>query len=616
MDKRSFSIVVAALLGATVAAAWAVQPAGGKGGEVLVPVTERSASLKKLLYSRFSKEALAAGTYVGPEFCISCHQDKGDCRESKHTQALRRPMPQYNMVSGKGVVNDYDQNGIDDFTQGLNFNTVNSAFDPYKPNAPILGYSNETYTITIGQLTMAIVCTQGGTGDWKQRYLVRIPVTDTSSHLTADNYVSPVQYNETTHEYVLYNATNWYDGAKLPKFGPTTTVSQVLSGAIGASYSKNCIGCHTTGLRSLGTNAQGEWIYKAYVASLYYEDDPAYFDYDHDGLYDIVNVTCESCHGPGSKHILGSGDPTKIVNPAELTPDKGNEVCGQCHTRVRSVPGGKHEWPIKDDTETPYFPGSVEPLSNFYTYDEGEWPDGVTSKKHHQQYPDFFASAHPSNPYNKLTCFTCHDSHGPTANKHQIVESVQSGTLTIPTADTNDTLCLSCHAGFGPFAGITQAQIADYANNRDAIGAKVTSHTNHYYNPEGSLGVSRCSTCHMPTAAVSGISYDIRSHTFEVISPAKTLNYQAQGGMPSACAVMCHSGRPLNTIKADVCDTYTKWNEATDVYTATYLQKYFGPGGLWWNTTPSASASYRWFMKSLAPGEQPASTATADDNLD
>jgi len=567
--------------------------AGAKGTSPPVTVpAHNTTSLQKILLTYYTKAQLQAGTYVGSEFCIACHQDKASWRDSKHAQALRRPMGQYSLVAGKGVVADYDNNGVDDFKQGLDFNTISSAFDPYKPNAPVLSYnsSTDTYTITIGQLTMPVVCTQGGTGSWKQRYLVRVPVSDLPGGLSAENYVSPIQYNEKTREYVLYNPGNWYDANKQPKFTPATTASQLAS-ANGSTYSKKCIGCHTTGLRGLGQTAQGEWVYNGFVAVLFDENDPGYFDYDHNGLPDIVNVGCESCHGPGSAHILGGGDPTKIVNPADLDADRANAVCGQCHIRVTSTPNHTFEWPIKDDTLTPYLPGTSEPLANYYTDAPGLWPDGESSKQHHQQYEDLYKSAHPTNPYHKLTCFTCHDPHAAQGD-HQIVTEIVSGGLTIPTANDNNTLCLACHAGFGPFAGITKAQVADYENNVTAIGQVVSGHSKHLYNPEGKIGLSRCSKCHLPTVASSAITYDIHSHTFQVIEPAKTLDTQGQGGMPNACAVSCHQGRPLNFTSTDFsCNPFGTWNDSGDVKTATILKGYYGPGGSWWNTSTSAPSS-------------------------
>ena len=40
---------------------------------------------------------------------------------------------------------------------------------------------------------------------------------------------------------------------------------------------------------------------------------------------------CESCHGPGSEHVEGGGDKTKIINFADLTPEKVSARCQQCH---------------------------------------------------------------------------------------------------------------------------------------------------------------------------------------------------------------------------------------------------------------------------------------------
>ena len=75
---------------------------------------------------------------MGDEFCIACHGRLGITRDTKHRQALRTPLGANTLIDGRGVVADYDQNGVDDFMQGLDFNTLNTVFDPYKPNAPAL----------------------------------------------------------------------------------------------------------------------------------------------------------------------------------------------------------------------------------------------------------------------------------------------------------------------------------------------------------------------------------------------------------------------------------------------------------------------------------------------
>jgi DmsE family decaheme c-type cytochrome len=40
---------------------------------------------------------------------------------------------------------------------------------------------------------------------------------------------------------------------------------------------------------------------------------------------------CEDCHGPGSAHVAGGGDKTKILRFAGLTPAQSSRVCMACH---------------------------------------------------------------------------------------------------------------------------------------------------------------------------------------------------------------------------------------------------------------------------------------------
>src|SRR5262245_28713368 len=40
---------------------------------------------------------------------------------------------------------------------------------------------------------------------------------------------------------------------------------------------------------------------------------------------------CESCHGPGKKHVEGDGDPTKIINFKNMSAKETSETCLTCH---------------------------------------------------------------------------------------------------------------------------------------------------------------------------------------------------------------------------------------------------------------------------------------------
>lgn len=595
MLKKVLSLVIVL----TAMTSFAMPGEGQKVGKIdmkdpkiqsVVQRLEAFVTSQKTADSRFAK-ATAENLYVGSEYCIACHAvDRpymANFPGTKHMQALRRPMSMYSLIPGKGVVADYDQNGIDDFMDGLDFNTISSAFDAYKPNAPILSYEDEKYYITIGELKMQVVITQGGTGDWKQRYLLRVPVTDTDTGLSASNYVSPVQFNEKTHEYVTYHASDWYDESNQPKFDSTTTAAY-LSANNSRDYSNNCIKCHTTGVKSLTEDANGEWLYKAYPASLYNADDPTILDYDHDGVMDLVNIGCEACHGPGGNHILGGGDPEEIVNPAELTVKQKNDICAQCHVRVKSVPGNLHPWPMKDDTGEFYMPGSEEPIENFLVDKAGYWGDGFNSKQHHQQVFDLDKSGKPTFQFHMISCGDCHYNHSNHDNhqiRSRISEELDDGsTLTISTENDNNTLCLACHATHGDFENITKEMVADYETNEAAIGNIVAEHSHHPYGPDRSMGLSRCSKCHMPKVAKSAISYDIHSHTFDAIAPKKTLDYN----MPNTCATSCHNTK-VNSFGFGLDPDNTVWNDDFDITQANKLMEYYGDGGKWWDTTEEAA---------------------------
>jgi len=64
------------------------------------------------------------------------------------------------------------------------------------------------------------------------------------------------------------------------------------------------------------------------------------------------------------------------------------------------------------------------------------WPDGVHSKAHHQQGTDLIRSKHYVNGSQTLTCSSCHDPHGKTGLKHQLVLDARDG---------KNSLCASCH---------------------------------------------------------------------------------------------------------------------------------------------------------------------------
>jgi hypothetical protein len=499
-------------------------------------------------------------------------------------------MTQWTLTPGKGVLANTGGRATDDFMQGLDFNAISSPFDAYKPNAPKLSVKNGTYTITVGQLDLPVVVMLqwrfDDTGVWEQQFCVRIPVSDSPTGKTGAVYSSPLFWASDTG-WQAYSPEAYYDSNNQPRYTTTATTAAVVANC--ESHDQNCVGCHATGIRSITQNALGEWVSKAFIATLYNAGDPGYFDYDGDGTVQIMNVGCESCHGPGAQHVLGGGDPAKIVNPDNLDTQGANDVCGQCHSVIASTPNGTIGWPYNETTQQSWSPGSG-PLSAFYTDAEVWWPDGKTGEDT-SQYPEFYKSSKPTNPYHPVRCSDCHDPMSTTSNSAQVLDQVQSGTLTLTTHVEDDTLCLSCHATHGgdtsaDFTTITTAMVADYTNNRDAIGDVVSAHTNHPYAPERIMGLSRCTQCHMAKTQGPDAALALHGHTFEAIPPQKTLIYQAQGGMPNSCALSCHAtlvnASLVGSATPGLTPDISTWNKQYDQDLANALLKYYGPSGVWW----------------------------------
>ncbi len=553
----------------------------------------------------YGQEAARSNVYVGSEVCLVCHDnpvafDMTPWRGTQHAAAYIRPMPQFTLVPGKGVLANTLAKPSDDFLEGLDFNAISSPFDPYKPNAPKLSVKKGAYTITIGQLDLPVVFMlqwRFPSGVWEELFCVRVPVSDSPSGLTGAVYSSPLFFASDTG-WQAYTPEAWWDESNAPRYGTGATTATVVANC--ESHDQNCVGCHATGTRSITQNARGEWVWEGFKAVIAPPGDPGTFDYSGDGTPTLMNIGCESCHGPGSKHVESLGDPALIVNPGKLDTQGANDVCGQCHSVVASTPTGVIGWPYDEIAQKSWIPGSAS-LADFFTDTEVWWPDGKTGEDT-SQYPEFYKSAKPTFQFHPVRCTDCHDPHRPTSNPAQVVEAISSGGLTVPTHVNDDTLCLACHATHGggtsaDFSKITVAMVADYAGNRDAIADVVGAHTHHPYAPERIMGLSRCTECHMAKTQGPDASLSLHGHTFEAISPQKTLLYQAQGGMPNSCALSCHAtlvnASLVGSVSPGISPDISTWDKQYDQDLANALLYYYGPNGVWWKAdagTAGASA--------------------------
>lgn len=269
---------------------------------------------------------------------------------------------------------------------------------------------------------------------------------------------------------------------------------------------KRCHGCHTVGLD---------------VES---------------GKFVEPSVGCESCHGPGSWHsnTAGFGKIYTGIDP---------QVCGQCHTRGRSVDG---EY---------FFPVGYKPGDDLFQYFEEDEPDYIQNsskwwanghpRKRHQEYYAWRQGGHADSlksltddydgTYGKVTgeCLSCHAGEAVMGNqaKDYALEDVQYG-ITCAVChyshgklDQERTGCADCHGGS-----------ASYHNPE--------LNENHVPCPEEAN--VECKHCHMPLTVVNGGDYTLHSHRPGIIPPSDTKKF----GVPNSCANGgCHAENDVDWLQ-------------------------------------------------------------------
>ena len=316
---------------------------------------------------------------------------------------------------------------------------------------------------------------------FKQRYM--IPATINGKE---DYRLGNYQWNEETKKWQGFKPYKyWYKDAY-----PHDNREFPTSNA--------CDGCHFTGYMSTGKRVE-------------------------------PTISCESCHGPASKHIE---DPESPIFKASLSdPIRSNEVCFQCHMRNRDKRLETQNLQIKDlwmdakDYPSGYEPG--KPLINYKLpapFSLGKetkefWANGA-AKKNRTQGNEYI---HDRMYAHGITCINCHDAH--------------KLTNTAQKPQGNDA-CMKCHS-FGSIIGPHQ----------DSLEA----HTHHKADSIG----SSCIECHMPkTAKHTGKSpFTVRSHLFTFTYPAQTKAY----GMPAktnACFA-CHEDNTLDSLQS----TLKEWGK-------------------------------------------------------
>jgi predicted CXXCH cytochrome family protein len=229
-----------------------------------------------------------------------------------------------------------------------------------------------------------------------------------------------------------------------------------------------------------------------------------------------VNVSCQSCHGPGSLHATWAAQPAAERGSA-LTPRYGSipnpggdklqaahstvQMCAACHSRRAELTAT----PVPGQPQLDHYLPSLLRAGLYHA--DGQQLDEVYVDASFRQSKMFQAG---------VSCSNCHDPH---TSKIKL---------------QGNALCLQCHGS------TANAQFAKAAGNHDSPA--------HHHHPEGSAG-AQCVACHMP--AKNYMQIQARpDHSMRVPRPDLTVAI----GTPNACN-SCHDDKSAQW----AADTVTRW---------------------------------------------------------
>ncbi len=359
--------------------------------------------------------------YVGDQNCVSCHAEADkDWQGSHHDKAMQ-------LVTEESVLGDFDD--AEASIDGVNYLFTRKGSDFIINVMEIDGSMNEYKMAYVFGLTPL------------QQYIVDFPNGKKQVlRVTWDTLEKKWFHQYAGDEIAITDWLHWSRGAQ--------------------NWNTMCAECHSTNLKK----------------NYFVEKDSFHT------TYSSINVSCESCHGPGEKHVswanTGQTDGNMHMVLGDTQQSQMN-MCAPCHARRQKltkdlIPGLNFEDQyLVQNISSEFYHLDGQILEEDYVY--GSF---LQSKMHAQG----------------IKCGDCHNVH---SNKLKM---------------TGNKLCLQCH-------------VPDTYDS--------PKHHFHQVNTEA----SQCINCHMTGRYYMGNDFR-RDHSFRIPRPDQSVAH----GTPNACSE-CHKDK-------------------------------------------------------------------------
>jgi tetratricopeptide (TPR) repeat protein len=236
-----------------------------------------------------------------------------------------------------------------------------------------------------------------------------------------------------------------------------------------------------------------------------------------------IDVSCEACHGPGSRHVEWAELPDMarpqvdyyelVVKTKKMDSRAQVELCAPCHSRRAILGDYTHAEPDLLDSMLPSL------LTPELYFADGQILEEVY----------VYGSFTQSKMYSRnVRCSDCHDVHS--------IKKVKEG----------NALCLQCHR-----AAIYDTKAHHFHKSRGEKGEPIKSADGRLLFEVGTG--AECVQCHMPERPYMVIDYRA-DHSFRIPRPDLSIKL----GVPNACN-RCH------------VDKTNEWSDQ-------YVTKWYGPG--------------------------------------